>query len=85
MGASAAIVLSADAPMLEEAQRILDEAGLPYERIIALDRDSILYENRMHRARTAWVGRQPGTGRLRVRMVEGFPIAPPAEFRPAPL
>ncbi len=63
-----------------DAERVLREAGCPCLAIIAVDSDAILYENTFHKARTLWMCRQEGTGRLRVKMVAGFPPWPPVGF-----
>jgi hypothetical protein len=67
-------------PELEEdAQTILTEAGVPWSDVVHVDHDCILYVNG-HKARTLWLSRQPGTGRLRTLMAEGFQAEAPAAW-----
>jgi hypothetical protein len=66
-----------NAALIADAERILAENGLPCGRVIAIDRDSILYVNKQAKARTAWLD-QPEGGTLRVEMVVGFAAIEPA-------
>ena len=67
-----------------DAEHVLDEEGYPWTRVLDVDVDCILYENKLHKARTVWLHRHKGTGRLRVQMVEGFQIWPPDGFHGQP-
>lgn len=63
----------------ENARALLLGEGLTCERVISVDRDSILYLNMMGRARTAWLHR-PQRGKLRVCITPGFASDPPEDW-----
>lgn len=69
--------------LVADAERILANNSLPCDRIVAVDRDSILYVNRQLKARTCWLD-LPEHGRMRVQMVPGFAADPPFGWHAPP-
>lgn len=66
--------------LLEDARQILREADCPFTDIVQVDSDAILYLNGLRRPRTLWLWRNPQTGKLTVKMVEGFQAVAPADW-----
>lgn len=65
-----------------DAHRILEAHGYPVAKVLGVDRDSILFLNTQEKPRTAWIWRNPETGRERLRVVSGFEPDPPGDWPP---
>lgn len=69
-------MLSTRPDCFADAVALLEAHNLTVERVVSVDRDSILYLNKLERPRTCWLHR-PEQGRLRVRMDPGFVATEP--------
>ena len=58
-----------------DARRLLMQNGTPAKTIVRVDRDSILFINRLDEPRTAWL--TLNAGRMSITLTEGFTAEPP--------
>lgn len=63
-----------------DARNVLQAHGLKVRRVVRVDIDSVLFIDTRGRAETAWVYRDPKTGKVNVIEVPGFTIDPPWDF-----
>ncbi len=69
---------------VDDARRLLARNSQPCQRVISVDRDSILFITPTGRPRTAWLHLRPGGSKLLLRFVPGFGIDPPEDWLNGP-